>query len=633
VPPAITPEERTRPAPARPAASPAHAPRRLPSRFGANGQRHEGPRAPGKRRPTLADVAPVGWRVEAAVLLRTHRALVAVLALYAASAVIVPTFTAAPVSDDWVYVRSVEILVRQGELRILDLSVITLVFQVLWGALFSTIFGMSFGALRLSTVVLMFLSGWACYGVCRELGVERGRSALGAAAYLFNPLSYVLGFSFMTDPQFTALLVIATYFHLRGLQPGRVGERATWWGSAVAALAFLTRQQGALIPLAVVVFLVLSGRLRVWPRPRWADVRLFARVVALPAAATVLYYLWLFFVHGVPEQQESFTRSIVDAGWGGTWQLAQRMTFFEAMYVGFFVLPIAMAAVLGVGVTRLARVWSPLGWTMAAGWGAMLAAGLVVFGQDGRRMPYVSQFFGATGLGPNDLNGGGRPWLVDGDALDWLTGVCAAASLVFGLALCRRVGGRRTGDGARAGLLLTIGLWQVIGILPPSFHFRNWIISVDRYLLALLPFSICLALWALRDVELSLPVGWFVVGVMAVVSVAGTRDFLVFQDATWELARSANGQGIENTRLDAGSSWDGYYLYEYSVATNSPYRSPGGPWWTHLFAKATDSTYVVSTAPLWGYDLVSQVEYSTWLDDDPTYLYLVKRHEEPSPLE
>jgi hypothetical protein len=28
-----------------------------------------------------------------------------------------------------------------------------------------------------------------------------------------------------------------------------------------------------------------------------------------------------------------------------------------------------------------------------------------------------------------------------------------------------------------------IGIWQVIGVLPPSFHFRNWIISVDRYLL------------------------------------------------------------------------------------------------------------------------------------------------------
>ena len=45
------------------------------------------------------------------------------------------------IGDDWVYARSVEILIRQHELRILDLSVVTLVFQVVWGAFFATIFG------------------------------------------------------------------------------------------------------------------------------------------------------------------------------------------------------------------------------------------------------------------------------------------------------------------------------------------------------------------------------------------------------------------------------------------------------------------------------------------------------------
>ncbi len=608
------------------AAPPAPPPRRrrIPARHAVNERRRSVRRS--VRRVDSAPVAPRAGAAsgsDLAALLRRHRAIAAVLAAYAASALIMPTMTATPVSDDWVYARSVEILLRQGELRILDLSVVTLVFQVLWGGLFAGLFGLSFGALRLSTVVLMFLSGIACYGLCRELALDRGRSALAAAAYLFNPLAFVLGFSFMTDPQFTALLVIATFFYARGLQSGETGERALLAGSMVAALAFLVRQQGALIPFAVVVYLVLSRRLRIWPHPDRRGVALFARVVAIPAVATVLYYLWLVFVHGVPIQQESFSHSVIKAGWGGSWQLIERLTVIEAMYAGFFILPIAAAAI--VGLPRLWHVRTPLGWTMLAAWGALLAAGLVIFGQDGRRWPYIPQFVGVSGLGPNDLEGGGRPWVVNSATLEWLTGACAAGALLFGLALCRNVGAARTRDGAKAGLVLTVGLWQVVGVLPPSYHFRNWIISVDRYLLPLLPFVVCLGLWALRDVRLAMPIAWLGVAAFAFISIAGTRDFLVFQDATWDLARAANAAGVINTRLDAGSSWDGYHLWEYSHANRIPQRTPGGAWWTNLFAPATDSSYVVSTAPLPGYDLLALVEYSTWLDGDPTYLYLLRR--------
>jgi hypothetical protein len=180
---------------------------------------------------------------------------------------------------------------------------------------------------------------------------------------------------------------------------------------------------------------------------------------------------------------------------------------------------------------------------------------------------------------------------------------------------------------------LSIGLWQAAGILPPSFHFRNWIISVDRYLLPLLPFAVCLGLWALRDVRLALPHAWAVVAAFAVFSVAGTRDFLVFQDATWDVAWSATEMGVPLTRLDGGASWGGYHLWEYSDANRIPQQTPGGPWWTNLFASATNSDYVVSSS-LWsppGYDAIGQIEYASWLHDDPTQLYLLRRQGIPGP--
>lgn len=569
-----------------------------------------------------------------------HWGLVLVLTLYAVSAFIVPTMTPAPVSDDWVYARSVEILLREGDLRILDLSVVTLIFQVAWGTLFSLLFGLSFGAMRLSTLVLIFLSGWAFYALCRDLSVSPGRSTLATAAYLFHPLAFVLSFSFMTDPQFAALLVIATHFYVRGLRPDRLAIPATLLGSGVAALAFLVRQQGALIPFAVVIYLLIARRLTL--RPTSPNARLFAAVVAIPATTTLLYYLWLFFVHGVPEQQGQFTKAIGEAGWGGSWLLFERLTFIEAMYLGFFTLPLAAGVLFVRRPLRFSRRWivrslqfrSRWGWALLGGWAALLATGLIIFGLDGRRMPYIPQFAGiSNGLGPADL-WWGRPQIFNDGYLRWFTTACAIASFVLVLALCRRIGAAATSDRARAGLALTIGLWQVAGVMPPSYHFRNWIISVDRYLLPLLPFALCLGFWAIRDIRLNLRMAWAVVAISATFSVAATRDFLVLQEATWTMARDTYAAGVPLTELDGGSSWDGYYLWEYSQATRIPRQTPYGPWWTDLFARATDSTFIISTTPyvaevMGPYDVIGVRPYSSWLHNDPVYLFLLRRAPPP----
>ncbi len=561
-------------------------------------------------------------------MLASHRALGAVLIAFAAAAMVIPTFIAAPVGDDWVYSRSVEILIRDGRLRVLDLSVVTLIFQVVWGAVFSLIFGLSFGTMRLSTVVLTALSSLAFYGLCRELAVDRARSALATALYLFNPLALVLSFSFMTDPHFSALLVLASYFYVRGFRLNDSSRAATLTGSGLAACAFLVRQQGALVPLGVVVYLLISRRLRF----NWPSVRRFLEVVALPILATTGYYLWLFFVNGVPQQQDAFLQQVLDAGWTGSWQLIRYMTYIEAVYMGFVALPFTLAAVVGLG--RLVAIRGLWRWNVVAAWGTMLLIGIVAFGLGPgqfapAKMPYISQFVGMHGVGPTDL-WGGRAWIVGNGAAvqDWLTWVSAASSLIFILAIAGRLGTPATPDRAAAGLVTVIGVWQVAGVLPPSYHFRTWIISVDRYLLPLLPFAILLLIWALRGVRLWLPIAWSLIALVGLYSTLATRDFLVFQGATWEMGRYANETiGIPLTKLDAGASWDGYHLYEFSIANDIHQQSRGGPWWTNLFGPATDSTFVVSTSTYFpqGYQAIAWTEYSSWLNTRPVYLFLLQR--------
>jgi 4-amino-4-deoxy-L-arabinose transferase-like glycosyltransferase len=251
--------------------------------------------------------------------------------------------------------------------------------------------------MRLSTVVLSALGGFACYWGCRQVGVDRERSALGAALYLFNPILFSLSYSFMSDAQFVALLTISTALYLRGLRPDRPSAAFTIIGSFVAGLAFLERQQGALIPLAVAMYLVLSGRLR----PNRAGVGLFSRVVALPAAMTVTYYLWFRFIHGIPKAQGDFLQKVRGAGLDGAALLAGRLSLIEATYVGLFVLPLAVAALLTL--PRLLRAVQPLGWLAFAIWAMFVLGGTAIFWQSGRRMPYIPHYLSPSGVGSYDF--------------------------------------------------------------------------------------------------------------------------------------------------------------------------------------------------------------------------------------
>lgn len=550
--------------------------------------------------------------------------VIAVVAGFLATLFVIPVMVDAPVSDDWVYTRSVEILLDTGHLKIFDLAVVTLVFQVVWGAIFTLLFGDSFGALRLSTIAIVAISAIAFYGTCRELRLSRGRSAIGTAAYLFNPLVFGLAFSFMTDPHFLALLVIATYFYVRGLQIEAIDRRMIIAGSFVASLAFLVRQQGALIPLAVGVYLVLSRR---W-KPNLAGLKMAAWVAGLPTLTLALYYAWLFHT-GAPAQQNAFLNQMTGAGWASTRLLFERMTFIEVMYIGFFIAPLIVALIPGALHWRMPRNWA--GMIAFITFVAILITGLQVFGTQGRRMPYIPQFASSTGIGPTDLIGGPLPRVIAVGWLEPLTIFFAVTAFLFALLTTSQIGLGSKAERGGPGLLLSIGLFQVLGIMPPSFHFRNWIISVDRYLVPMVPFAILLLLWATRNLRLFTPLAWLAIAAYAFFSIAGTRDFLVFQGATWDMGRQAVQMGVPLTRLDAGSSWDGYYLYEYSIENHIKQQTRHGPWWTNLFAPATDSTYIVSTRPIEGYDVIAMRQYSSWLKNGPQMIYLSRKHTYPGP--
>jgi len=562
----------------------------------------------------------------------------AVVAAYWATVAVLPRVDV-PVGDDWVYARTVERFLHGHGFHILDATVATFVLQALWGTAVTAVAGFSYVTLRLSTVALAGMGGVALYGLCRTLGASRRWSAVAAAAWLFNPLAYVLSNTFMSDASFAGLVVAATLLYVRGLCRDREAPRLVVAASAVAAAAFLFRQQGALVPAAVVGFLLVTGRARLDRAGRAT----LARVVAVPVVTVVGYVAWLRLVHGVPTSQAMFTEELGLVWRAATPRLLVQLVVVMVLYCGLVVLPVAASA--AGRLPALVRAFPRRGWRLTGPLATLAVAGAVGFALVGRYMPYVPQYLAPWGIGPADLSGG-RPPVAGRWLFVALTVAVAAAAVIAAVALGRRVGqgdpGPVGGDGhggrgtrAGAGLVSAVLVGQAGGVLPPTFHFQNPVpgailtITLDRYLLPLLPLALALVVWALAGMRLPAWPAWAVTAVLAAVSVAGTHDFLVFQRSTWDLATATNRAGVDAHHLDGGAQWDGVHLYQDGVEVPDPL--PDRPWWVNLFAWTDDSTYVVSTVPLPGYVEVRRVPYDTWLPPADQALLLLRRPDAPPP--
>lgn len=539
-------------------------------------------------------------------------------------AVISPLFEF-PLIDDWVYAMAVRHLVSSGQLQIPDWAAATIVAQVLWGALFAKVFGFSFSAIRLSTLTLSLAGSAALYGIARELGISQRRALVGAVVYWFNPLTFSLSYTFMSDVPALSLVLLATFSYLRGVRGAR--RRYLVIGSCLAALAFLVRQPALLVVPAVLGYGLLE-------RQPW---RAFARysllVAGVPALVTAVYLGWTQ-VHGTPSEEERVFETVFRHGFT-VWHSGLLLAVYVLFYAGFFCLPLTLA-LLHSELACLSRLWSRGERLPLLAWG-LVVPGLVAlcygYGALGyapmRWMPYLE--YGAmlhrSGIGPNDIVGR-RATVLSAPLQVGLTVLAALSLFLLGVLLYGRLLEARWRPGRRLSpvwLPALVGLAQIAALFPVSVHVLavGWV-SFDRYLLPLVPFALLGVLWLSRGMSLSRTV--LAAGLLAVasLSVAGTHDWLSYNQLRWRLGESLLARGVPYEKIDAGMEWDGWYLYKQSLGLKRA-RTPNGPFWTHDVAKATDSTYMVSFSPMPGYRVLERRPYRSWLHVEPVYLYLLQR--------
>jgi hypothetical protein len=489
----------------------------------------------------------------------------------------------------------VEHLLETGQLAVLDWSANYPILQILWGGLFSLPFGFSFGALRLSTLVLAVIGCGALYLTLRELDLDRQRSLVGTLALAANPVFFVLSFTFMTDVPFLSMMNLALLCYVAGVKRER--QSLLWAGGAFAAAAFLSRQIGILIPLALLPHLFQR-------KGHWAGFCRRLQPIAVPLLGMGLLWLWLL---------HSLGRTSVMVGKLEPVRYLAMLSLFEYFKINLALLFEIAFSVFPLLIAMIG--WKPRSWPITILLSVVGGAGLLWW---------------CHGEVPSPLPGG-RIWTLEElcDVRGLIDGELGPSGSVHAFSLAARLlmlistailvaGILRMGFetvmkmGMPAKVMATSGLMN-LGLINVMWFYY------DRYYLVLLPSLIFLCSKLGVKGAWSRAIALCGIGLLAFVSISGTWDVLRFNQACAEAFAHLRARGVPAAEIDAGYSLSGWVLYAH------PKNLAAGETVAHDVPWVTSRKqlpYVISNTPIRGYETLEEISWrgSVWAVSSRLYV-------------
>lgn len=531
-----------------------------------------------KRRSVVNPPLPLydTWFVSAA-LLRPLAVATILLLLYFSATILIHPFANLPFHDDWTYAWSVEHFLNTGELQVLDWSVHYPFTQILWGALFCLPFGLSFSALRVSTVVLAWLGALALYGTLRELGRARSESLIATVVLLTNPVFFVLSFSFMTDVPFVSLANMAFFFIARGLS--RRGSFEVFVGCIFAAYALFIRQIAVAIPASLLLYFLFTPSHRSW------------RYLLPTTGFCLLFFLAPIFiaqVFGVTSQSKFLTTWVIDF-WLHHYNQAVPGVLRIFIHTGLALLPLSMSIV--TSVYRRPLFWGVVAALSILTGCSMLFAGEIPNAQDGMwqlntlgRERHLLQGPPASDFLP--------PWL--NPPLFVLSLFSSAVIIV------KVVDVIRAGIGNPLGLFVWYGSIQ-FALIMVLWFFGPW--GSDRYSMVLFPpLIVILTNSQIKSkVALASITGLFALSMLVTWNETQTSRAIA-QGVAWLRARN-----IPFASIDAGYVFNGWNLYAHPENL-SPGAVPERD--VPLVTSGEKKPYLIAASPISGYRVLREYGWS-----------------------
>lgn len=532
-----------------------------------------------------------------------------VIASYFLLSLAINPFHNFPMGDDWEYARTVQRLLTTGQFYRSPVVQATAFFPAVWGALFSALLGFSFTTLRLSTLPLATGTLLAFYLILDELNFEPAQRLMGTLTLSVAPLFVFNAYSFMTDVPFLFWLVFGLWCSLRAFRLGRL----TWLvaGSICAAFAFLTRQMGLALPVAVSLVVLIHR-----PRSDWS--RWLAASVAVPLIAAALFYLWETWAGQATWADATITSQ-------GTLEFilnpqlpaaVARRIVIMLVTLNLYMLPFWLAFLphFQQGLAALRGLSGRLR-VVATGLSVFFFGSVTYFGARNDWWPYSRGSLTNAGLWPSlafyafpdDV----RPPFFPAPVWIGMTYLGAALSIALTLNLVVRFvrALREPGEpingiaarprrkmGAAEGRELPsvkselersmprwrVQAWRILSarlqFIGPShaliyMSFLTMLalvliypLFVERYFLPFLPLAIILLLEATRQLPPAPALAGLALLAVGVFSVGLMWDYWNWHAARWTQAQALVAAGLPLEKLDAGYEWSGWYLSDEAYA-------------------------------------------------------------------
>jgi len=488
-----------------------------------------------------------------------------------------------PLHDDWMYAISTWDFARTGHFHFPVFTVVSLRAQVLWGALWTRLFGESFEVLRASTLFLSLATLIVVHRILARAGAAPWLRVAAPLVLLVNPIFLWASCTYMTDVPFLFVSAFGFYWFARGVEEDRFGFVIA--GCVAAIVSWFIRQNG-------VVNLLPPLALLAWQRPRrW-------RAFAVPIVASGLFFvaLWFFKRDWLTGSTQMFVVHY------HMW-LESSFRLFEAVsvllhYVGFNAIDCALCFLpLALSLVLLRSRSKPMLAALAF-IALLLAIRTTYLGMNGYLIPYSAKnLFSDILPGPVVFDFGVGPV----NTIDIWAGMPYAFVMPHVARIVLTIG---------IAILATLLIWSMLFVRGNAYA-KLAVASVvfgtlilfgsglffDRYSLdAAWAIAVALPLIAPMRKRIVIPA----LIVVALFSTFAVREHFAWQRARYAAFRDLRANGVAVDQIDGGAEINGYY--ELANATLSTARK-GHP----------QRPYVIAFNVMPGYRVAKRYPFSGYL--------------------
>jgi hypothetical protein len=546
------------------------------------------------------------------------------------------------INDDWGYIKPVQILAQTGHIVYNGWTAPMLGWQLYFGALFVKLFGFSFTAVRLSTLIVAMATGYLVERTLIRAGIREWNATLATMTLILSPIFLPLAFSFMTDIPALFCIVLCLYMCLRALQAESLTSTIAWvsFAGLLNAVGGTARQTAWL----GIVFMVPSA---LWLLRRKPRALLFGGLS------------WAAGIGIVAASMHWFGRQPYAIHWS---MFSNRFSSYSLGSVAAYALCggaeliLLLLPVLLMFVGALHKVKRRTAISMAAGSFSLALIGLILFrhrGLDHGLAPFLGthaslgDYLSVYGLWDVHSIMGDPPIILTAGLRVVLT---VATMIGFVGLLSVFLGNVRRTPSLPNGVPSVS--WHDLGVIliPFSVAYLAMLASrasenafYDRYLLPLTMLSLLvLTRYYQERVRPNLPIATIVLtGVFGSFTIAGTHDVFAMYRGYLAAIAEIRSSGLAPTAINGGWEYNGWTEIETVGYVNNPeIRIPrdayvyypatvhdpkcSGPFFDQF--PAIKPVYALSFDPekCNGQDRFPPVVYYTWLGPHATSIYIVK---------